>query len=80
MRKPLKQNRLFRLLGFLGKWQPVYYISLLVVGLQNFAFNLIMALALNGLSDAALNRDLSLLVKAIKEMGIRLICVVLILA
>jgi len=80
MRKPLKKNRLIRLIGFLGKWQPVYYISLLVVGLQNFAFNLIMALALNGLSDAALNRDLSLLVKAIKEMGIRLICVVLILA
>lgn len=73
----IQQNRLIRLLGFLGKWWPLYIIGLLGTGLQSFAFNFIIAIGLDGLASAGLTRDLSLLYRTLTAMGIQLLCVAL---
>ena len=74
---PIKRNRLTRLLGFLGKWWPLYFIGLLGTSLQSFAINFIIAIGLDGLASAGLTRDLNLLYRTLSTMGIQLLCVVI---
>jgi ATP-binding cassette subfamily B protein len=74
---PIRRNRLIRLLGFLGKWWPLYFTGLLGTGLQSFIFNFIIAMGLDGLANAGLTKNLSLLYRTLSTMGIQLLCIAL---
>jgi ATP-binding cassette subfamily B protein len=75
----IKKNRLIRLLSFTGKWQPLYLIGLLGCGLQSFAFNFVVALALEGLSEAGLSRDMDLLYRSLLTFGGQLLFLMVVL-
>ena len=68
-----KANTLWRLLKLAHRWRAVYLAGIIGVSAQSLAFIYVMASALRGLTNAAVNQDQGLLKETLVSLGLQLL-------